>query len=249
MLGTKISQGSLVPFKLTKYINEVSCFSCIFLGCTKGWHGRTDIIIMEKEVPVSVVESSANARTSSDVDTVSDISDAAVEVKLDKIPNSALRQMLAQTVVFSFLSFNRSNGLLKHSLVPSIGISKETLVVHMYDSVNDVLLASCQLDLFSPQGLHIRAVLLLWLVLNYKLFSTGVPDAFKQYSSNFHQKLGPDFLKIYQTEVHRPLHIRPTERDDYPKFNSIVFPRAELTESVLPHVASIEIDLSDAKSC
>lgn len=158
--------------------------------------------------------------------------------------------MLAQTVTFSFLSFNCSNGALEPSLVPSIGITPEQLIVHMYDCVEDVLLCFCPLDIVSNKKLNIRAVLLLWLVLNYKLFCAEVPDKYKQYTSNFHQKLGPDFLKIYQTEVTRPLHtsIGLKDREEYPApVPGVDFPTETLAELGLLHchVESIEIDLND----
>lgn len=131
----------------------ICCFCC-FIGCTKGWHGRVDIIIKEKEVPVSVIEPADNSELAESTDAASDKSD-------DSLPKSCFRQMLAQTVTFSFLSYYCNDGSLNSSLVPCIGISSKKFVVHMYDCAKDVLLASCRVDLFCNKELHVGAVVFL----------------------------------------------------------------------------------------
>lgn len=86
-------------------------------------------------MPFSVMESEAD-------DSASCTSDSTVGVDI-------LQSALAQTIVYSFLLFNESNGGFNPSLVPSIIIAGEKLVVHMYDCKEDILLASRPLELFN----------------------------------------------------------------------------------------------------
>lgn len=180
--------------------------------------------------------------TADDSDSASGVSDSTIEVKLgNNIPITSLQKILAQTIVFSFLLFNQTNSSLHPSLVPGIGISAEKLVLYLYDCKGDVLLASSPIQLFFGKRLGLTPVLVLWLVLNHKLFCSGVPDEYKKFSSTLHEKLGPEYLKMYQTENFSPLHVQQTDYDilplcigEYPRRGSVVvkskFPKIEFKD-------------------
>jgi hypothetical protein len=75
----------------------------------------------------------------------------------------------------------------------------------MYDCEYDVLLGSQALALYE-KNIIVQHIMFLWLVLNYKLFSTGLIDDFKNYRANFHRLLGNDNLERYKSEVTMPFH-------------------------------------------
>lgn len=96
---------------------------------------------------------------------------------------------MAQTNVFSFLQHKCNADKWKHFLIPCIGLSAEKMIVYMYDCVDDVLLGVPSSDLFStvrPNYFEVTSVIFLWLLLNYGLFGTGVPEKLKKYKSGLH---------------------------------------------------------------
>lgn len=223
------------------HCQSVSVF--IFSGCTEGWHGEVDILIKGKEIPLTVVDA-ADAEIS-DTDSVSSIS--TIEVKKDsKFSPCALQQVMAQTIVFSFLQHKENKDLKDGFLVPGIGICAEKLIVYMYDSKKDILLESLPIDIFSNDGpyvLHLRAVVVLWLLLNYGDFGTAVPKKFKDYTSEFHNVIGKELLDMYSYEVKKPCHVKPTEKFEHePDWFGVVcpedainfFPENSLEEKCLP---------------
>lgn len=182
-------------------------------GCNEGWHGAVDILIKGKEIPLSVVGEKE------DSDSASVSSDSSIEVKRDRVfTATALQQVMAQTIVFSFLQRKLNGGKSSNCLVPGIGICSEQLILYMYDCEADVLLEAMPLDIFSdhgPEVLHIRGVVVLWLLLNYGEFGNCIPDKFKTYKSEFHQDLGEKFLDIYMNKVVKPCHVKPSEKNEH----------------------------------
>ena len=117
---------------------------------------------------------------------------SSVEEKgTNKISQQDGSQILAQTIVFSCLQQKESK--LKNYLVPGIEISSRCAFICFYDSVNDVLLTTEKdVMLFQfhesddPQhSLVVKAIVLLWLTLNYRLFGTGLGEAMKTYKAEF----------------------------------------------------------------
>ena len=76
----------------------------------------------------------------------------------------------------------------------------------MYDCENDVLLGSPALDLFDKGNVFVSTIMVLWLVLNYKLFCIGLIDKTEWYKSNIHNLLGKENLERYKAEVSMPFH-------------------------------------------
>ena len=111
-------------------------------------------------------------------------------------------QMLAQTIVYSFLQRNK-HPEYKTSLAPCIGISKKHVVFYFYDCEHDYLLESTCFDLQVP-GLGIKksTVLAMWMTLNYKYLCSGITHAIKEsgYTADF-EKFGKDKMESYKNHL------------------------------------------------
>ncbi|XP_045211258.2 uncharacterized protein LOC123562717 [Mercenaria mercenaria] len=187
-------------------------------GCPKGWHGRVDVLLGE-QVPVSVVEAAGDK---GNADAVSVMSDSWVEVeKDDTFSPESISQVMAQTIVNSFVQHKR-NPVSSNSLVPGIGIYSKKMVVYMYDCVEDILLTSGPVALhadMNASGLNYRAIIILWLGLNYKLFGNATPPKYKHYTSDFHHVIGPVQLERYKQETEQPFKGKLDEEDFVKLFN------------------------------
>ena len=87
-----------------------------------------------------------------------------------------------------------------------MGILKKKIIVCFYDSVNDVLLQSLPINIVEEKTVAVKAVLFLWLTLNYQFFCSGITDDMKSYKADFIEKLG-NSLDIYLDEVTMPIHV------------------------------------------
>lgn len=88
-------------------------------------------------------------------------------------------------------------------MVPNIVISPENFRVIMYDAEKDVLLCSNSIDLFNPEEsekLSEKAIVVLWMVLHYRLFCSGMTNVkkklLKECQSTFPKCVGPQW-QIY----------------------------------------------------
>ena len=175
----------------------------VLLGCLKGWHGCSDIII--QDLPVTVIQ--GNSQLEDDFDESDNQSFSSIDVKLaGNFTKRDLSQIISQTIVFSFLQRKFNDKNLENYLIPGIGISERKLLICFYDSVNEVLLQSFPITLFEEKSISLPAVLFLWLTLNYRLFCTGITLDMKAYKADFLKKLG-DCLNIYVDEVTMPMHV------------------------------------------
>ncbi|CAC5364312.1 unnamed protein product [Mytilus coruscus] len=152
-------------------------------GWIDGWHGRSDILINNVSVHLANAEDDNFKKT--------------------KTLNHQ-EQDLAQTIVFSFLQRKENRNNLKHCLVPTIGISKKKIVIYFYDSEEDVLLGTTELDLFGYKSICYDTIVFLWLTLNYDIFCTGITDSMKNCKAKFFTKVG-SFLENYRNDVTRNL--------------------------------------------
>lgn len=168
-------------------------FSCIvffFIGCKNGWHGRTDIL-MDEQLPIAVEPDDASHSVSS-----------ATEIKTS---DNDHKQIIAQTIVFSFLQQKKNREKLNNFLVPGIGISAKNVIAYFYDCEEDVLLTTVPLLLKEEQPqLDIYTVVFLWLTLNYKYFCSGLTDEMKNYKADFFGVVGNN-LDMYRNSVTRPV--------------------------------------------
>lgn len=109
---------------------------------------------------------------------------SATEVKYST--SGALDQTLAQTIVFSLLQ-KQKHPNLKNFLIPNILISPEEIQILVYDAEYDVLLCSNIIELFDPSELCLNpeTLIILWMVLHYRMFCTGLPPLLHKYRSHF----------------------------------------------------------------
>lgn len=95
--------------------------------------------------------------------------------------------------MFSLVQKQRHPEFLRH-MIPNIVISPEKLEIMMYDSDNDVLLCSNPILLFNlgpEKHLMDETVIIIWMVLHYRIFCTGLnkakPSLLERCKSNFRQ--------------------------------------------------------------
>ncbi|XP_045166191.2 uncharacterized protein LOC123529741 [Mercenaria mercenaria] len=221
-LTARLAQHLIAPLAPEKnilfnstYINDIeNCCDSVHpiygeagdtsFGCVDGWHGEVDILTADRSVAVSVLDEK-------DDEIPTTVSDSSLDNSL--FMDRLRQQMLSETIVFSFLLFNETGGSLKNYLVPTVGISTEKLKIFFYDCVEDILLEACPTNLFytapSDRQIHTRAVLMLWLTLNYEIFCTGVPDVLKRNKSDFFRKIGHEVHERYRNNVSRNFHGKP----------------------------------------
>lgn len=100
-------------------------------------------------------------------------------------------------------------------MIPSIGISKDKIVVYFYDCINDVLLESSEMPFLTAQGALVKSTIVaLWLVLNFKYFCSGITKGMKEsgFKSGFVQ-IVQEKLKYYD-EVTSPCEPRDTMEEE-----------------------------------
>lgn len=121
-----------------------------------------------------------------------------------------IQQVMAETLVFSFLQHEHNTDKVSSYLVPGIGLCKEHMILYMYDCKEDVLLGIPPLSIFpnKSDGIDRRTVVLLWLVLNYGLFCTGVPEELKKHKAGIKKIVGENILEMYYTKVSKPCHVK-----------------------------------------
>ncbi|XP_045166356.2 uncharacterized protein LOC123529858 isoform X2 [Mercenaria mercenaria] len=172
------------------------------IGLENGWHGNTDIIFEGADVQVACM------RDEEDQD---DLSVSSMEMEASDFNFKDFKQIVAQTIVFSFLQKKTCGNKLKNSLIPGIGMSKKKLIVVFYDAENDILLSTKPILLFGDKEIVYSALVFLWLTLNYKEFCTGIPDALKEFKASFLPD--PVLHQMYIERVERPLHIDHTKEE------------------------------------
>ncbi|XP_045156233.2 uncharacterized protein LOC123522835 [Mercenaria mercenaria] len=174
-------------------------------GLENGWHGNTDIILEGADIQVACMRYMEDPDHTS-VDCV------------DEASNN-FKQIIAQTIVFSFLQKKIHGNQLKHGLIPGIGISKKKLLVCFYDTENDILLITKPMLLFGDKEIIYSSIVFLWLTLNYRQFCSGIPDALKEFKAGFLPD--PVLRQMYTEKVARPVHIRGIEEEMFPWLNVI----------------------------
>lgn len=138
--------------------------------------------------------------------------DSSVEVEVVDL-KTGREQIIAQSIVFSFYQ-KRINPDYSNHLIPSIGISKDKIVVYFYDCVNDVLLESSEMVYLSQGALVKNTIVALWLVLNFKYFCSGITKSMKEsgFTSGFVQ-IVQEKLKCYK-EVTAPCETKESVKEE-----------------------------------
>lgn len=183
-------------------------------GWIDGWHGRADILVDDVVVDFTNSTFGVNSlSTDEDLElSSSSVSTSLTSTETDFVERDK-QQIIAQTIVFSFLQCKESNGVLKHFLVPGIGISKKKVISYLYDCENDVLLGTPPMELFAYKSLCYNTIVFLWLTLNYKIFCSGITDSMKPFKAEFFERVG-SFLENYRNDVARRVHKRQRESEN-----------------------------------
>ena len=154
------------------------------------WHGNVDMFMgshPEVLVHVSGDPSDDDAEESSfEEDTL-----------INNIP-----QIISETIVFAFLK-KKENPSFENYLIPTVGISKSDILIYMYDPEYDILLESAPLSIFESTKLNYPSVLALWLVLNYKMFCTGVTKGMidRNFTADFLSGTTREIQTIYKEKL------------------------------------------------
>ncbi|OPL20468.1 hypothetical protein AM593_04223, partial [Mytilus galloprovincialis] len=108
--------------------SEDGDFDDTSFGWIDGWHGKSDILINNVSVHLANMEDDNFKVGSSAVSSSESTSEAKTSNHQEQRKE------------------NRNN--LRHYLVPTVGISKKKIIIYFYDSEEDVLLGTTELDLF-----------------------------------------------------------------------------------------------------
>lgn len=126
------------------------------------------------------------------------------EVKIKSACLSRNSQMIAETVVFSFLQKKRHPEYCQY-LFPCIGVNSQEMVVYFYDAEYDVLLESSPIPLHVTQksltgNVSVVAIIVSWLVVNHQYLCDGLTQVLKKTRSGFFHQ-AEKRLFIYENEL------------------------------------------------
>ena len=177
---------------LLKLTSQIVKLIYIISGHPDCWHGSVDIMVNSVILSELVEEDDDDSPGAS-----------PVEVKVsDKVHKKDLSQMVAETIVFSFAQ-KKKHPEYEHYLIPPIGVTKTEIVVHLYDSENDVLMQSYPLPLLSSADtLHTSTVVAIWFVINYIYLCPGINELIlknKIPKADFYLQAGTK-LHMYENE-------------------------------------------------
>ncbi|XP_033725964.1 uncharacterized protein LOC117315720 [Pecten maximus] len=164
------------------------------IGSKDGWHGYLDIVFgVERFAAVKIAVE--------EPDSPGGENRSAVEVKAQDGLKSCRNQILAETVVFSFLQ-KKYHSEYDNYLIPTIGISRQYVVFYFYDCVNDMLMETPPIRLLKNNKLIKSTILAVWLVLNYKYFCSGITKGMRDrnFTADFFKHVG-DCIQIYRNDV------------------------------------------------
>lgn len=185
-------------FSLSKS-NFVSNFKpChIHSGNTQVWHGSIDILINNDIILESV-----------DEDKTGNSGGKSAETKAARETLSKNGQIIAETIVFSFLQ-RQTHPEWSSFLTPCVAVGGLNMLVMFYDCEHDVLLESSMIPLFettetseeTPRRINMAAILVSWLIVNYKYFCSGLTKDMKvTYKAEFFSQMR-DKVDIYEKRM------------------------------------------------
>ncbi|XP_060083620.1 uncharacterized protein LOC132562860 isoform X2 [Ylistrum balloti] len=178
MLHRTVPDNKQEKFVLSKLLHYL--FDYLDTGNWMVWHGNVDVII-NNEVVIG----------SQDVEEkdCSPGGKSPVEGKLKSNSLSRNPQVIAQNIVFSFLQKHR-HPESENFLFPCIGVTGKDMIVYFYDSMHDVLLESTLIPLHgmipsAVSNINLVAIVVSWLVVNYKYLCDGVMEEMKTMKAEF----------------------------------------------------------------
>lgn len=117
-------------------------------------------------------------------------------------------QVIAETIVFSFLQ-RQTHPEWSSFLTPCVAVGGLNMLVMFYDCEHDVLLESSMIPLFettetseeTPRRINMAAILVSWLVANYKYFCSGLTKDMKvTYKADFFTQMR-NKVDIYEKKM------------------------------------------------
>lgn len=194
----------------------------MYIGSQNTWYGELDILAGNpgsgRTVAVTICESVKDDRDDNE-DEEEDLSDSPgnrtnTEVK-SQTDGSDFNQAVAQSIVFAFTEFNRHTD--KGCVIPSVLIDKTMYYVVMYNPVTDILISFSNTYNFGPKagnkGEFIRAILVLWVTLNHRIFFAKFPKLRDEQQSEFGSKINN--LQKYRELKNFSKIIRKRNTDDF----------------------------------
>lgn len=186
-------------------------------GHEEVWHGYIDIILGSHEgitpessiaSTIELVDPTEDEDNSDDYVYIkddnnmedSDVSLGGCEVKQTAI--RAVNQSVAETIVFAMIQKAHHPNFLNH-LIPNIVIDSGHFRILMYDAQNDVFLCSVLVPIFYGSHLHTTSVIILWMVLHYRIFCSGIqddPNKLRQVKCQFKEKVAEKW-EIYSRSL------------------------------------------------
>lgn len=166
-------------------------------GNTQVWHGSIDILINNDIILESVDEDKTGNSGGKSAETK-----AATEIL------SKNGQIIAETIVFSFLQ-RQTHPEWSSFLTPCVAVGGLNILVMFYDCEHDVLLESSMIPLFettetseeTPRRINMAAILVSWLIVNYKYFCSGLTKDMKvTYKAEFFSQMR-DKVDIYEKKM------------------------------------------------
>ncbi|XP_048740877.2 uncharacterized protein LOC125654832 [Ostrea edulis] len=136
-------------------------------------------------------------------------------------------QSIAETISFSFIQ-KACHPSFENHLVPNIMIDSERFRILMYDADKDILLCGMDFPIFYENHLNITSVVILWLVLHYRIFCSGIndtPEELEKVKCNFTEVAG-EKLEIYRKSLKAGVANFPTVKKEtsvFPSYESILF--------------------------
>jgi hypothetical protein len=125
-----------------------------------------------------------------------------VEVKMKNNSLSRNPQLVAETIVFSFLQ-KKKHPELSSFLIPCVGIASSAMLLMFYDSEHDVFLESSLVPLLSTTRenmFSVEAILVTWLAVNYRFLCTGLTDEMLPLKAGFFEE-AKDRKTIYENDL------------------------------------------------
>lgn len=125
-----------------------------------------------------------------------------VEVKLISDNLSKNPQLVAETIVFSFLQ-KRTHPELPNFLIPCVGFKRSAMLLMLYDSEHDVFLESSLIPLFSStckNMFSVEAVLVTWLAVNYRFLCTGLTEEMLPFKACFFEE-AKNRKSVYENDL------------------------------------------------
>ncbi|XP_033754877.1 uncharacterized protein LOC117337854 [Pecten maximus] len=162
------------------------------IGNPSVWHGNFDVIVNNQVIIEALEEDEPNVSESSER--------TPMEVNMKPVCLSTNQQIIAETIVFSFLQKKR-HPEYSQFLFPCIGVNSKEMVVCFYDSENDILLKSSPVPLQTVTGkFDVVTIVVSWLVVNHKFLCDGLPRCLEIETSGFFRQ-AEEALPIYENDL------------------------------------------------